>query len=361
MKIYLIVCFAAISASSCTGTSSTQENSTNSLPADTTKYVYHFQNKYLDVNNLSYIDSSKAVNYSEVVRENFHVAHFFGGEANLTAVYEGLTYELLANRDIRITTSSGKVIRTVKDPDKGISTDNVSGNSVLFATSTGIISAIRLSDDNGYHIRKYDPAGNILNTWTVKHTLYNVEGNTVESIPFIYYFAHSDDKMIFSSIYSGKQQTVILDLDSGMQQTTPVSTGGIIVNSLNNKLAGLIHFNEDRRTMQVDLGEKKWEIENASYGDAAKTILSDSILVMAMYHNIATGCMVNAYNAETGKLIWKGDVKQLNVGHSKYYNVVHLTLCGQKLILEGNEAYGSYLQVLDLKTGKRLFEDMPGE
>ena len=107
--------------------------------------------------------------------------------------------------------------------------------------------------------------------------------------------------------------------------------------------------------MNVELGGHNWDIQNTYFNDAARTILTDSLLIIATFDRISSGSNVNAYNAQTGKLLWQGEVKQLQVAHSEYYNAVFLTLFEDKLILEGNEAGGSYLQVLDLKSGKNLF------
>lgn len=80
---------------------------------------------------------------------------------------------------------------------------------------------------------------------------------------------------------------------------------------------------------------------------------------LAHYHNIATGCGLLVYDIRTGGRPWRGDVKQLLVGHSEYYNLAHLSLVARRQILEAKEAAGRYLQILDPATGRRLFERMP--
>jgi outer membrane protein assembly factor BamB len=124
-------------------------------------------------------------------------------------------------------------------------------------------------------------------------------------------------------------------------------------------MAGLIGYDEDAKKLTLELPNKTWQIDNPMGNDAAKTVLKDSILYIAMYPVISDGSDVDAYNKNTGKLLWTGDVKHMQVAHSEYYNTVYLTLFHDKLILEGVEAGGQYLQVLDAKTGKRLFEAMP--
>jgi hypothetical protein len=360
-KIFILLAVLSEMVSCVNGKRNDNGNTNNSADSNQT-YVYRFKDKFLDLRHLKLADTFSIIDHKEIKRENFHCPQFIADANEGLANYKNFTFELKEDRDIDITDNTGKLIKTISDPDKNILADNISGNSIIFSISTGVICAIRLEGDNGYHINKYDENGNVLKTWKVIHTIYNKSGNVTESVPYLYYFAHSDKEMVFSSIYYGTQQeTIILNIINGTQKKMSCSTGGIIIDPKTNYLAGLVHFNDDKKEMEVEIGDSKWQVPNEGFDDAAKSILYDSVLVIAKYNNIATGCSVDAYNTYTGKLLWKGDVKQLDVGHSKYYNVVHLTLFEGKLILEGNEAYGDYLQVLDLNTGKRLFESMPNK
>ncbi|MBI5219415.1 MAG: hypothetical protein HY958_10840 [Bacteroidia bacterium] len=323
-------------------------------------HVYLFKNHFLNLDTLKLQDTSAMKGYIEIQRESYHASFFGQGKNERIAEYKNLNFELRENRDITISDSKGRLIKTVSDPDKKKTTDNICGNSVLFAVPTGVVCAIRLAEESGYHICKYDENGTLINQWNITHTLYKKEGNMVESIPYLFYFAHTDKEMIFSSIYYSKpHETIILNLVDGTKKKIECSIGGIIIDEKTKALAGLIHFNDSEKKMETEFGKFKWAVDDPTGSNCAKCVFKDSVLYIATYHNIATGCSVNAYNINSGKLIWKGDVKQLMVGHSEYFNIVHLTLFENKLILEGNEAYGDYLQVLDIKTGKRLFEAMP--
>jgi len=330
-------------------------------PTDTSLIrIYKFKNKILNLDLLKIQDDSAFQNYVEIKRENLHSDYFDQNLNDKKITYKNFIFELKENREISISDNNGKFIKTIPDPDKNISSDKTSGNAIIFSVSTGIISVIRLSEENGYHIHKYDEKGNVMNSWTIAHTIYKKYDNTVESIPYLCYFAHTDKEVVFSSMnYGDPHETIILNIIDGTQKKITNSTGGIIIDPKNNSLAGTINFNDDKKIMEVTMGSKTWKTENDGSDNSAKVVLKDSVLFVARYHNIATGSHVNAYNAYTGKLLWKGDVKQLNVGHSEYYNSVFLTLYKDKLILEGNEAGGDYLQVLDTKTGKNLFELMP--
>jgi hypothetical protein len=360
MKKLFILAFVAIICS--TYFIQGNANKTNASSSTDTSLirVYKFKNRILNLDLLKIQDASTLKNYVEIKRENLHPDYFNQNLNDKKVVYKNFIFELKENREISISDNKGKLIKTIPDPDKNISSDNTSGNAVIFSVSSGIISVIRLSEENGYHINKYDENGTVLNTWIIAHTIYKKYDNTVESIPYMYYFAHTNKEVVFSSMHYGDpHETIILNIEDGTQKKITNSTGAIIIDPKNNSLAGTINFNDDKKMMEVTMGNKTWKTENEGTANSAKTVLKDSVLFVARYHSIATGSHVNTYNAYTGKLLWKGDVKQLNVGHSEYYNSVFLTLYKDKLILEGNEAGGDYLQVLDAKTGKNLFELMP--
>lgn len=331
----------------------------NAFPNSDTTYVYKFKDKFLDLNLLKLSDTVSK-NAVKIKRDNFYSNTFVSDENDFIANYKTYTFKLNTNRELSIYDNKNKIVKTIPDPDKNIPLDNIAGNSLIFSASDGIVLVQRLSEEDGYHIKKYDELGTLLNSWTIAHTIYKKYDNTVESIPHLYYFAHTSDEIIFSSMNSDKpEESVVLNITDGTKRTISKSTGGIIIEPKDNSLTGLIHFNEHAKTMEIELNGKTLKTAFNGYDDAAKSILTDSILVVAIYDNIATGCIVNAYNTSTGILLWKGDVKQLLVGHSEYYNLVYLTRFKNMIILEGNEAGGDYLQVLDLKTGKSLFASMP--
>src|ERR1700741_429408 len=163
-------------------------NSSNTKTAEPA-YVYRFKDRYLDIYGLTMRDTTQDKDNKIIRHEEFHNSHFGRGQRN-KADFKGRIFTLKENRDISIT-ENGKLIKTIIDPDKKIVADNISGNSALFAVSSGVIFAIRLSEESGYRIQKFDKDGTLLNTWKIAHTIYNKQGNIIESIPHLYYFAHS--------------------------------------------------------------------------------------------------------------------------------------------------------------------------
>jgi hypothetical protein len=324
--------------------------------ADSGIYIYRFKNKYLDINKLKLLDTIPGKNFTEVKREEIY-APFFTDPAD-SIFFKNRVYKLTEHGDI-VVSENGKQVKIISNTDKKIPFDNVEGNSIIFSVPDGIIHVLRLTEKEGYHVKKYDADGNLLNEWKIPHTLFKKITDGFESVPYLYYLGHTNRELIFSSLYDKPDTTVILNLTNGKIRTMNYPASGFISNANNDSIAGVVYYDDSAKKFRVEINNRTWQTDNPEDNNSTRAVLKDSVLVLAEYPNISSGCDVNAYNAYTGKLLWKGDVIQMNIGHSEYYNTVYLTLFRDKLILEGIEAGGTYLQVLDFKTGKRLFQAMP--
>jgi len=91
-------------------------------------------------------------------------------------------------------------------------------------------------------------------------------------------------------------------------------------------------------------------------------VVRGDALYVADYSTISSGCTIVAYNLTTGKKAWAKPLEGLGpVSHSKYRNYVamsveeHPSAKGDfALVISGWEAAGSYIEVIDLGTGKQL-------
>ncbi|MCI0701010.1 MAG: hypothetical protein L0241_08000, partial [Planctomycetia bacterium] len=84
-------------------------------------------------------------------------------------------------------------------------------------------------------------------------------------------------------------------------------------------------------------------------------------LYVAEFDSIASGCKVVAYDLVTGKKAWDRQLEGIGpVSHSKYRNRVamavekHPNANHFALVITGWEAFGRYIEVIDLVTGKQL-------
>jgi outer membrane protein assembly factor BamB len=84
------------------------------------------------------------------------------------------------------------------------------------------------------------------------------------------------------------------------------------------------------------------------------TRLHDTLFV-AEYCAIASGCEVVSVDLKTGKQLWKSRLQGIGpTRHSKYRNLVNIETDGKYIIVNGNEAHGRYVELLDIKTGQTL-------
>ena len=90
---------------------------------------------------------------------------------------------------------------------------------------------------------------------------------------------------------------------------------------------------------------------NAFVADAALAI-DGGTLYSARYSDIATGCMLHAFDAQTGRHRWTVGLDGLGpISHSKYYNLVQLRVMNGRPVIFGWEAAGRYVESRDPATG----------
>lgn len=84
-------------------------------------------------------------------------------------------------------------------------------------------------------------------------------------------------------------------------------------------------------------------------------VRAGDVLYSADFSPFSTGCAVIAYDMKAGKLLWKTHLWGVPVAaHSKYGNRVNLEIDGRLLTVYGNESFGRYIELLDLRTGKTV-------
>lgn len=99
----------------------------------------------------------------------------------------------------------------------------------------------------------------------------------------------------------------------------------------------------------------------ASGHDGTPAVIRGDVLYVANFSPIANGCKVAAYDLPTGKKVWEKALDGIGaVTHSKYRNRVAMAVEKHPdanhfaLVIVGEEAFGNYVEVLDLTTGKQL-------
>ncbi len=90
-------------------------------------------------------------------------------------------------------------------------------------------------------------------------------------------------------------------------------------------------------------------------------ILAHDVLYRADFLPSRTGCAVIAYDLKGGKPLWKTHLWGVPVAtHSQYENRINLEIDDRHLIVYGNESFGRYIEILDLRTGKTVGQRLLG-
>ena len=219
-----------------------------------------------------------------------------------------------------------------------------------------------------YAICKYNTDGDLLTRQNIEHTfITHPEANTNYHHRYLYFHGIVGQQMVFTShiAFSEKDKTVVLNMKDFSLEEYDLKATGLIADENEEKLAGFISGEDGKFKIEM-LDGRKFKFDIKYGGPACNCLLKGDMLYIADYHPISTGSGLQCFNLKTGKMQWTADVKQMNVGHSEYWNTVTISMYKNKIIMEGNEASGDYVQLFDAETGERLmaygdFWDLEGE
>jgi outer membrane protein assembly factor BamB len=90
--------------------------------------------------------------------------------------------------------------------------------------------------------------------------------------------------------------------------------------------------------------------------NSAALVVHDGRLYVALYSRNLTGCRVLALDASSGDRLWETPLKGLgSILHSKYANRVQMRVKDEWLLIFGDESSGRYIEILDLASGRRIY------
>lgn len=322
--------------------------------------LYPFDGYYIDLenNNPILIDGIPCVDFKNCSR----FSHKFS-KINYNSVdIDNKTFTIDKDRnqgiyDINIIENEnvvGVIHLPVESPlpkthDYQISIFNYQGNLIMFMESTYTKDFI---------ICKYDIKGKELNRKVIENTFISLSNpHSNKQHRYLYLKDVIGKDMIFTSLASSseKSKTVILSLDNFSIKEFNKTANGIIANDEETGLAGFASKKENSFDVFLLNGQKfTFTLDNADL--ACDFILTENHLYIANFNPNATGSSLYCFDVSANKMKWKADVKQLNIAHSRYSNNVILSIYKNKIIMEGNEAQGSYVQLFNANSGNRLAE-----
>ena len=331
------------------------------IPKDTEDQddLYPYEGKYIDLEVMMIVKPAGSVE-ANFKTSSKYAFRFTAPSAWLNNFYtertfQGVEFNIEDDGKLVMTDKQGRE-KKVEVLMEGDAVDNVVGGDFLVAVPGGIIRITRYEKCNNYVIKEFDSTGTKKWETTVEHTEITIDGNTYYHHPYLYYFGCTPSTLVFTSGDRDRPATVTVNLNDGKATKYDFSIAGFIRDEDESNVPGFILLDEKREKMTCMLLNLKWSVPMKDMSwNRAEVLMKGEVLYVSLYHGISSGSALFAFNRSTGEMLWQADVKQLNIPHSEYYNTVLLSSFKNRIILEGIEAEGHYVQIFDEKTGERLF------
>lgn len=356
----LIYIFAIIAFWSCTSrqTSNTEIKDNKSKETEECSNLYPFQGYYIDLdeNNAVLIDGIRAEDFKTCSK----YAHRFKNIISESVSLNGKTFTVEKNKEKGIYNinifEDNKQIKTINLPVERPLPEVHEYYIHLLPYKNDIIMFMEDMYTTHYMICKYNAEGEEILRKEIEHTyITHPEPETNYYHRYLYFTDLTASQMIFTShiAFADKFKTIVLSMDDFSIIEYDKASNGIILDEDDKNLVGFVTQNEDHFTVQM-IDNTKYEFDIKYGNPACDFILKDNLLYIANYHPIATGSSLHCFDLTTGKMKWTADVKQINAEHSEYSNKVILSMYKDKIIMEGDEESGDYVQIFDAETGERL-------
>lgn len=345
---------------SCTTPQTSKIENKNNQSPDTLECskLYPFQGYYIDLeeNNAILIDGIPSTDFKICSK----YAHRFTNPVSDSVILNGKTFVVEKNKEKGIYNvnifEGDKLINAIKLPVE-IPLPEVHEYYInLLPYKNDIIMFMEDMYTTHYMICKYNAGGEEIMRTEIEHTYINhPEPNTNNYNRYLYFNGLTASQMIFTShiAFADKFKTIVLSMDDFTLIEYDKTANGLILDENEKYLAGFVTQVGDHFSVQM-IDNKKYEFKIKYGNPACEFILKGNLLYIANYHPIATGSSLHCFDLQTGKMKWTADVKQIMASHSEYSNEVTLSMYKNKIIMEGDEAYGDYVQIFDAETGKRL-------
>ena len=167
--------------------------------------------------------------------------------------------------------------------------------------------------------------------------------------------------LLISTLWSiGAHRGVVVRLSDGVEVARVEETVDAVVTRMEDgTIEGLISTTPKLRLLETT-GATRWTDSAMPYvQDSAVAVAKGNRIFVVNYPMISSGATPLAFDRASGKLLWTGDFEELSVAHSAYLNEVSITLRatddGDVLAVRGSEAAVTYLQLFDVRDGKRSY------
>ena len=325
---------------------------------------YRFNNQVIDLQSLTAlrIDPSSGSDFKTCSK----YARRFSNPIGDSVTVAGKTFAVVNDKKSKTyrldLLENGKLIRKVEVPVQNPLPEVHEYYMSLIPFKNSVILLMHDMYTTHYQLVRYDSAGNELLTTEIEHTyVTHEEPNTDHHHRYLYFGGMTHSQLIFTShmAFADKFTTILLDMEDFEKQTFDRMAHGYVLDENDAELVGFVTTGERNggeftryELSMLDGRQFEWKLRYGS--PSCEFLLHGDLLYIANYHPIATGSSLHCFDLKAGKMKWNADVLQVNASHSEYENRVTLSMYEGKVVMEGQESYGSYLQVFEGESGKRM-------
>jgi len=319
------------------------------------EHLYPFKNNYFNLKTLQYHTSNDPLAHSFKTDSKYAVR--YKGLAADKIAYKGSLFETTSDNGLLLKDIETQAATPLPNAEKGIPKQ---GQSFLLESTNGIIHIKSLEKDNGYKIYQYDEKGTQLFATQIKHSEFVQHGEFAYHLPYLEYTMHTANTIAFTSYVNRIPKTITLStLDGSMSNFEFTSVGFIRDIAADMDIHGFIQLDKGKGSLQITYISDNFTVSrpyltNMSH---AESVIVGNTLVIATYNRRSPNAQLLAIDLESKKIVWDGEVSNFGgTASNSYYNVIWLGAYEDKIILEGYEQKGKYLQILDANTGKQLWK-----
>lgn len=321
----------------------------------TSIHLYPFNQKVLNLKTLQYNKQEKELDYS--FKTNSKYAVRYRGLAIDRIAYKGMLFEALEDNSLLFKNLETKAVTPLPNKEKGIP---IQAHSLMLEANGGIICIKSLKANNGYMIYKYNEKGEELFGVQLTHSEFVQHGEFTYHLPYLGYTTHTSNTVVFSSYVNRIPKTVTFStLDGSMAKFDFSSIGIIRDGDLDTDVHGFIQLDREKSSIKVTYISDNFSIEQPYFSDIthAETLILENTLVLAVYNGHQPDARLLGIDLSSKQLKWEANVATFGgKANSTYFNAIWLGEYDGKILLEGYESQGKYLQVFDKETGKRLWK-----
>ena len=227
-----------------------------------------------------------------------------------------------------------------------------------------------VGNSSGTHYDLYKIKRKSERVWatTLEHTRVTITDNVHYHEPYLYQLARNQSYLVFTSRHEEIPLTLWVDLKDGSVQSIDRSASGVLWSEDERELEGLFIPQEGKKIhiFWVDR-QQDTPLEIGSVGRGSvfdfltplKALQYGDKVAIVSYSSLSTGANLWVLDKKTWQVLWQKNMPALVSAHSAYFNHVWLSRFEDSLIVEGEEAGGTYLRILDMHKGDILLERFP--